>query len=106
NRKFLTKTARSQHQKVTYFYDIFKFATLESISTNGSQLVTSEVVTRNELRTKLGFRPSEEPNADKLMNPNINPQDPSMQPQQEGAPEGAENSGGPSLENMKVSDIP
>lgn len=110
NRKFLTKTARSQHQKVTYFYDIFKFATLESIATNGSQLVTSEVVTRNEVRGKLGFKPSDDPNADQLSNPNINPRDDAQAPVgPEGEPtdsDSYEESSGPSLADMKVSEIP
>lgn len=117
NRKFLTKTARTQNQRISYFYDIFKFATLESIATNGSQLVTSEVVTRNEVRGKLGFKPSDDPNADALANPNINPHgDAPMQGMPVG-PDGmpmdpngvpmAEQGGGePTLADMKVSEIP
>lgn len=117
NRKFITKTARTQRQRVMYFYDIFKFATLESIATNGSQLVTSEVVTRNEVRGKLGFKPSDDPNADTLMNPNINPHgDAPMQGMPmdangmpmdpNGMPVAEENSGEPTLAEMKVSEIP
>jgi len=109
NRKFLTKTARTQGQKITYFYDIFKFATLESIATNGSQLVTSEVVTRNEVRGKLGFKPSDDPNANALTNPNINPHgDAPMQEMpvdQNGSPVAEENGGEPTLADMKVSEI-
>ena len=106
NRKFLTKTARTQGQKVMYFYDIFKFATLDSIANNGSQLITSEVVTRNEVRGKLGFPPSEDPAADQLMNPNINPHEGETPMEaQEGGP-GGEESGEPSLADMKVSEIP
>ena len=111
NRKFLTKTARTKHQKVVYFNDIFKLATMDSIATNGSQLVTSEVITRNELRQKLGYKPVDDQAADQLINPNINPHgDASMPVEGEGmvAPEeeGYEESGGPSLAEMKVSDIP
>lgn len=117
NRKFITKTARTQRQRIMYFYDIFKFATLESIATNGSQLVTSEVVTRNEVRGKLGFKPSDDPNADTLMNPNINPHgdapmqgmpmDPNGMPTDpNGMPVAEENGGEPTLAEMKVSEIP
>ena len=107
NRKFLTKTARTQHQKVMYFNDVFKLATMDSIATNGSQLVTSEVITRNELRQKLGYKPVDDQAADQLINPNINPH--------EGAPvmgtdaevqEVYDGSGGPTLAETKVSDIP
>lgn len=106
NRKFLTKTARTKGQKVMYFYDIFKFATLDSIANNGSQLITAEVVTKNEVRGKLGFPPSDDPAADQLMNPNINPHGETVPPDAPIDQNGSENSGEPSLADTKVSDIP
>ena len=74
NRKFLTKTARSQRQRVMYFNSLFKLGTLTTIATAGAQLVGSEINTRNEIRQLLGFKPAEDEFADQLMNPNINPQ--------------------------------
>ena len=74
NRKFLTKTARSQKQRVMYFNSLFKLGTLTTIATAGAQLVGSEINTRNEIRQLLGFKPAEGEFADQLMNPNINPQ--------------------------------
>ena len=74
NRKFLTKTARSQRQRVMYFSDLFNLGTIDTIASAGSQLVASEILTRNEVRQTLGFKPAEEQLADQLMNPNINPQ--------------------------------
>lgn len=102
NRKFLTKTARTQRQRIVYFNDIFKLATLDSIAANGSQLVTSEVVTRNELRQKLGYKPVDDQAADQLMNPNINPHG-SGDVSQEGYDDSGEE---PALADMKVSEIP
>ena len=112
NRKFLTKTARSQRQRIMYFNDIFKLATMEAIATSGSQLVTSEVITRNELRQRMGYKPVDDQAADQLMNPNINPHE--NVPQEEMAPEEAANpkeayeeeSGGPTLAEIRVKDIP
>ena len=112
NRKFLTKTARSQRQRIMYFNDIFKLATMEAIATSGSQLVTSEVITRNELRQRMGYKPVDDQAADKLMNPNINPHE--NVPQEEMAPEEAANpeeaydeeGGGPTLAEIRVKDIP
>ena len=75
NRKFLTKTARSQKQRIMYFSDIFKLATMEAIAESGSQLVTAEVITRNELRQKMGYKPIDDQAADQLINPNINPRE-------------------------------
>ena len=110
NRKHLTKTARTKNQRIMYFYDLFKFATLESIATNGSQLVQTEVVTRNEVRGKLGFKPSDDPAANSLMNPNINPHGDApgqeMPVDENGQPMADAESGEPTLAEMKVSDIP
>lgn len=74
NRKFLTKTARSQRQRVMYFSNLFSLGTIDTIASAGSQLVASEILTRNEVRQLVGFKPAEEELADQLMNPNINPQ--------------------------------
>ena len=89
NRKFLTKTARSQRQRVMYFSDLFNLGTIDTIASAGSQLVASEILTRNEVRQTLGFKPAEEQLADQLMNPNINPQNgmPMAPPQEEPVPE-------------------
>lgn len=113
NRKFLTKTARSQHQKVMYFNDMFRLATMEAIATTGSTLVAAEIATKNEVRQKLGLRPIDDQAADQLMNPNINPKmdvpmDPSMAdmetnpgevPAKPATPEGS------TVAEMKVTDI-
>ena len=110
NRKFLTKTARAQHQKIMYFDDIFKLATADSMTANGIQLVTGEVITKNELRQRMGYKPIEDQGADQLMNPNINPGG-GMAPGEgvgvePGAEEGYDQSSETTLADMKVSDIP
>ena len=106
NRKFLTKTARAQRQKVMYFNDIFKLATADSMTANGIQLVTGEVITKNELRQRMGYKPIEDQGADQLMNPNINPGGGMDQAVDAGAPVENEDGNEPTLADMKVSDIP
>lgn len=71
NWKFLTKTARTQGQAITYFYDQFKFVPYESLAESVNTLVRNEVLTANEFRQVLGMRPADEPKADQLRNPNI-----------------------------------
>jgi hypothetical protein len=38
----------------------------------GGKLVSSEILTKNEVRGLIGFAPSDNPDADQLINPNIN----------------------------------
>lgn len=106
NRKFLTKTARSQRQKVMYFNDIFKLATADSMTANGIQLVTGEVITKNELRQRMGYKPIEDQGADQLMNPNINPGGGMDQMGSAGSEAEYEDGNEPTLADTKVSDIP
>ena len=106
NRKFLTKTARSQRQKVMYFNDIFKLATADSMTANGIQLVTGEVITKNELRQRMGYKPIEDQGADQLMNPNINPGGGMDQMGSAGSEAEYEDGNEPTLADMKESDIP
>jgi hypothetical protein len=73
-RKFLTKTARSQKQTVMYFQDPFKLIPLGGeggIADIADKLARNEIATSNELRQKLGWKPSSEPKADKLINSNM-----------------------------------
>lgn len=73
-RKFLSKTARSQHQTIMTFQDPFRYMTVTQIAQVVDTLSRNEVLTGNEFRTALGFKPSDEPSADELRNKNlINP---------------------------------
>lgn len=70
-RKFITKTARTQGQKIVSYRDIFKTATIEAIANAADSLRRNYVATPNELRKPLNLRPSNDPRADELFNPNI-----------------------------------
>ena len=72
NRKFLTRTARSQNQKIVFFRDLFRLAPIESIVNLGSQFAMNEIMTPNEVRQLIGFKPAMDPGADELRNRNIN----------------------------------
>lgn len=71
NRKFLTKTARSQHQRIMTFQDPFRYLTVTQIASMVDSLNRNEVLTGNEIRQALGFKPSSEPSADELRNKNL-----------------------------------
>ena len=70
---FLTKTARSQNQSVLYFRDPFRLIPISQLSELGDKLTRNEILTSNEFRSVLGYRPSKDPKADELRNKNLNP---------------------------------
>ena len=70
---FLTKTARSQNQSVMYFRDPFRLIPISQLSELGDKLTRNEILTSNEFRSVLGYRPSKDPKADELRNKNLNP---------------------------------
>ena len=70
-RAFLTKTARSQGQTIAYFRDPFKLVPIASIADIADKFARNEVLSSNELRGIIGFRPSKDPKADKLINSNM-----------------------------------
>lgn len=70
-RKFITKTAQTQGQRVVYHRDMFKMVPVETIATLGDTLRRNYIATSNEIRKVIGFKPSNDPRADELFNPNI-----------------------------------
>ena len=71
-RKFLTKTARSQLQSIVFFRDPFKLVPVNDLAEISDKLTRNEIVTSNEIRQKIGMKPSSDPKADQLRNSNIN----------------------------------
>lgn len=71
-RKFLTKTARTRGQSIKFFRAPFKLVPISSMAELADKLTRNEVLTSNEVRQELGFKPSKDPNADKLQNSNLN----------------------------------
>ena len=74
-RKFLTKTAMTQGQSIEFFRDPFKLVPLSSISNIADAFIRNTILSSNEVRGVIGFKPSDDPTADQLINPNM-PQPP------------------------------
>lgn len=70
-RKFLTKTARSQSQTISYFRDPFKLVPVNDIAEIADKFTRNEIMTSNEIRQVIGRKPSDDPKADELINSNI-----------------------------------
>lgn len=70
-RRFLTKTARSQKQTIMYFRDPFKLVPIASIAEIADKFTRNKILTSNEIRQIVGYKPSMDPSADKLENANM-----------------------------------
>jgi hypothetical protein len=71
-RKWLTKTARSQGQSVMFFRDPFRLVPVSSIADIADKFTRNEILSSNEIRGIIGYRPAEDPRADELRNKNLN----------------------------------
>lgn len=70
-RKFLSKTARTQRQSIEYFRDPFRLVPVDKFAEIADKMRRNEIMTSNELRQKIGMRPSQSDKADSLENPNL-----------------------------------
>lgn len=70
-RNFLSKTARTQGQTIMAFRDPFKLVPINNIAEIADKFTRNEILTSNEIRQIIGFKPSSDPKADQLLNSNI-----------------------------------
>lgn len=72
NRKFLSKTARTQGQSILFFRDPFKLVPVGDLAEMADKMTRNEIMTSNEIRQIMGLKPSSDPKADQLINSNLN----------------------------------
>lgn len=70
-RSWLSKTARSQGQTIMAFNEPFKLVPINNIAEIADKFTRNEILTSNEIRQLIGFKPSSDPKADQLVNSNI-----------------------------------
>ena len=70
-RTFLTKTARTQGQSIKYYRDPFKLVPVSQLAEIADKFTRNEILTSNEVRGVIGFKPSKDERADQLVNKNI-----------------------------------
>lgn len=71
NRSWISDTAYTQGHRVMAFYDAFRVVPPSKVADLGDKLLRNQILTPNEMRGILGFKPSEQENADMLFNPNM-----------------------------------
>lgn len=102
-RKFLSKTARSQGQRIKFMQVPFKLVPVSQIADIADKFTTAEILSSNELRAIVGFKPVDDPKADELRNSHLNESPDAPPPastSQDGAPPGdtdSSDSGGSEL---------
>lgn len=70
--KFLTQTARTQGQSVVFFRDAFRLVPVNQMADIADKFTRNEILSSNEVRQIIGFKPSNQEGADELRNKNIN----------------------------------
>jgi hypothetical protein len=71
-RTFLSKTARTQGQRLMAFNDAFKLVPMSDLAELSDKFTRNEILSSNEVRSIIGFRPAADPSADELRNKNLN----------------------------------
>ena len=79
SRKFLTKTARSQKQTIMFFKDPFSLTPTEKIADIADKFTRNAILSSNEMRAIIGYKPVDDQRADELSNKNINQSTAEMQ---------------------------
>ena len=70
-RKFLTKTARTRRHSIETYRDPLKLIPVTELAEIVDKVTRSSVATANDIRPKIGLRPSKDPKANELRNPNM-----------------------------------
>lgn len=70
-RTFLTNTARTQGQSIWSFRDPFRLVPVNDIAEIADKFTRNEILTANEIRSLIGYKPSQHPKADELRNSNM-----------------------------------
>jgi len=70
--KFLSRTARTQNQDLYYFRDPFKLVPAKDLAEIADKFTRNAILSSNEIRAEIGYKPVNEPIAQELSNKNLN----------------------------------
>lgn len=71
SRAFLSKTARSQGQAIIALREPFKLVPATGLADIVDKFTRNEILSSNEVRSMIGYKPADDPRADELRNKNI-----------------------------------
>lgn len=70
--KFITKTAHTQGQAIKFFRDPFRLVPVGQLAEIADKFTRNEILSSNEVRAIIGYKPVDDPRADELHNANLN----------------------------------
>lgn len=71
-RKWISKTARTQKQGIRYYIDPFRLIPVPKLAELADKFTRNEIMSSNELRSVMGLKQSKDPKANELINSNLN----------------------------------
>lgn len=71
-RKFLSKNARTRGQAIMYFNNPFGIVPVSQVAEIADKFTRNEIMSSNEFRSIIGYKPVKDPRADELRNKNLN----------------------------------
>lgn len=71
-RSFLTENAQTRGQSIMFFNDAFRLTTTEKIADIADKFTRNAILSSNELRSMVGYKPVDDPDAEALRNKNLN----------------------------------
>ena len=80
---FISQTAITQHHTIFFYRDPFKLVPVSQLADIADKFRRNEIMTSNEIRAIVGYKPSDDPNADELRNKNLNQSPEAMMQEQE-----------------------
>lgn len=91
-RSFLSTDAiKKKHHSVMYFKDLFRHMSIENIADTVDKLSRNEILSSNEIRSGLGYRPDDNPRSDELLNKNIAHDEQTENPKAQNSTKGSKN---------------
>lgn len=77
--KFLTKNARTRGQSIMFFKNPFTIVPVSQLAEIADKFTRNEIMTSNEFRAVIGYKPVDDPRANELRNKNLNASDEQVQ---------------------------
>lgn len=71
-RKFLSKNLRTRGQAIMFFRDPFRLVPTDKMAEIADKYTRNEILSTNEVRAIIGYKPAKDPRADELRNKNLN----------------------------------